>query len=271
MLSEEKRKEYAGVFVLENMINKPTAFPVFLEGNDTHLEGILEWLLVKDFIIIQDKALYVPTSKGRRVIERFLQRYTDFLNIFDVFCAVDLESGEFAFAEYFDFDEEEDWYAFLEEDRWEDLRIAVAQYKKIDPVEIVFMSFVSENRFGQDEEGWQFDLLLGDVWDEILKICNTAVHWHELEYDDDDGESVTAEEVMEDIIRQGAELMVELLKQEESFAEPIDHRDDLPGSYNDDDYYVEEIIIEERPIGYYYDYYDPFYLSPFWIGALIIL
>ncbi|MCP4579785.1 MAG: response regulator [Deltaproteobacteria bacterium] len=59
----------------------------------------------------------------------------------------------------------------------------MAEFKKLDPVEIVFMSFLNEDRFGRDETGWQFDLLLGNIWDEILHICNTAIRLEDLGYE----------------------------------------------------------------------------------------
>ena len=94
-----------------------------------------------------------------------------------------MEAGDFAFASYFDFDDDIRWREYLDDDRWDDLRVAVADYKKLNPVEIVFMSFISENRFGRNEVGWQFELLLGAVWDEILDICNSAIQWDQLGYE----------------------------------------------------------------------------------------
>ncbi len=68
---------------------------------------------------------------------------------------------------------------------------------------MIFMSFINEKRFGRDDGGkWQFDLLLGSVWDEILDICNQAINWPELGYEDDQGK-VPAADVIEDIIAQG--------------------------------------------------------------------
>ncbi|MCK5231923.1 MAG: hypothetical protein KAR13_16745, partial [Desulfobulbaceae bacterium] len=86
-------------------------------------------------------------------------------------------------------------------------------YRDMDPVEIVFMSFINENRFGRNETGWQFDLLLGTVWDEILEICNTALQLRELGWEDDQG-SVRAEDVIQDIIDQGTEIMNRIHEQD---------------------------------------------------------
>lgn len=221
-LTEENRKEFAGIFVLEYMVNRPKAFDVYLQENDADLEPILMWLMVKEYVEIKDEDKYVPSALGRECVVKFLERYSEFLTMYDVYSAVDLGTGEFAFEKYFDFDEKEEWREYLDDDRWEDLRIAVTELKGLNPIEIVFMSFISEKRFGRDATGWQFDLLLGTVWDEILEICSTALHIVDLGYEDDNG-PVNGEDVLEDVIVQGAELMVRLLEKEDSFAPPISH------------------------------------------------
>jgi len=98
---------------------------------------VLEWLMSREYIDIHD-GYYRAADKGREVLSRFMAKYTEFLHVFDVYCAVDLERGEFAFARYFDFDSDSSWKSYLNKEYWEDLRIAVAEFKKIDPVEVVF-------------------------------------------------------------------------------------------------------------------------------------
>jgi len=268
VINEERKRQFAGIFVLEYMINKPNAFSVLLEENDTDLEPILEWLMVKKYVEIRDSEKYVPTERGRESLKLFLARYTEFLNIFDVFCAIDLEKGEFSFSKYFDYEDPQQWRHYLQQERWEDLRIAVASFKEIDPIEIVFMSFINEERFGRDETGWQFDLLLGTVWDEILEICNTALAWQELDYEDEDG-MVEAKTVIEDIIRQGTKIMMDLHEQEASFASQSINHGEKNGD-EEDDPVVERVIIEEHPYAYYEPYWSPFYVSPLWLGLWLI-
>ena len=250
------------------MINKPHNFPVLLGRDDQDLEPVLEWLMTKEYIEIHDSESYVPIEKGRDSLSKFMARYTEYLNIFDIYCAVDLVSGEFAFSSYFDYDDKSSWIRFINDDRWDDLRVAVADYKKLDPVEIVFMSFVSENRFGRDQSGWQFDLLLGSVWDEIFEICDTAIQWDELGFEDDQG-VFSAEEVTEDIIIQGAEVMIELHRREATLAPKyLDDYNDEPSENGE--VTVERVIIEEYPVDYYHPYLDPFYVSPLWLGIWLL-
>ena len=221
-VTEAQKSQFAAIYLLEYMINAPKLFALMLEREEEDLEPILEWLLVRDLIQIKDDERYTPTTKGRDALQRFMLRYSDFLTFFDVFCAVDLEEGSFAFANYFDFYIKSSWKIHLKQERWEDLRVAIATYKGIDPVEIVFMSFVNEERFGRTETGWAFDLLLGSVWDEILNICNSALRIEQLGWDSEDG-PVSGESVIQDIVNQGLSLVEQLHGKEESPYREIAH------------------------------------------------
>lgn len=228
VVSDEQKLRFAGLYLLEYMINRPEIFALWLENNDADLEPVLEWLLTRGWVEIREQKEYVPSQAGREIITRFLDRYARFVYFFDVFSAVDLAAGEFAFARFFAFDSQEEWLEHLNQERFEDLRVAVAEYLDIDAVEIVFMSFIREDRFGRDAAGWQFDLLLGTVWDEILEICNEAIDVSELGYEAD-GEEIPGERVLEDILAQGAELLGDLRRS----ADRILGRDSLTGGGGD--------------------------------------
>jgi hypothetical protein len=214
-VSDEQKLRFAGIFLLEYMINHPRIFQLWLEDEDSDLEPILEWLLVKEWIQIREAKDYIPTDEGRNVIKRFMERYARFVYFFDVFSGVDLGSGEFAFERYFEILEPDEWQAYLHDERFEDVRIAIAEHLGIDAVEIVFMSFIREDRFGRDATGWQFDLLLGSVWDEILDVCNSATDVSELGYQDGD-RWIDGSAVAEDILQQGGALLGRLLARAET-------------------------------------------------------
>lgn len=257
-IEEEEKKEFAGIYLLEYMINTPYSPPIFLEGNDQDLETILEWLMAKGFITIEANTKYIPTEQGRQQLKKFMARYSEYLTMFDIFCAVDLEKGEFAFDAWKDFNSDEEFKKYLDDDRWDDLRVAVADYKGMNAVEIVFMSFINEHRFGRNESGWQFDLLLGSVWDEILDICENSIQWTELGYEDDQGE-VSSEAVIEDIITQGTEIMLDLLGER--------HVSDINGKSGqtvDAVYYVDGVDTPEFDEEHYKEYLDPKYKSKNW-------
>ncbi len=59
-LSDDKKKQFAGVYLLDVMINTPCTIPVLLKGNDQDLEPVLEWLMMKGYIEIQDSKRYIP-------------------------------------------------------------------------------------------------------------------------------------------------------------------------------------------------------------------
>ena len=265
-VTEEKKKQFAGLYLLERMINRPETFPLFLEKHDRDLEPILEYLLTFEFLEIKEDKNYLPTPKGREIIQKFLERYQDFLRNFDVYSAVDLTQGTFAFASYWEFESEEEWGAYLHQKQWEDLRVAVAEFKKIDPVEIVFMSFLYEDRFGWSEEsGWQFDLLLGSVWDQVLEIVNSALKQEDLGYEAQ-GETVSGEAVLKDIIVQGAELNRRLWDEEDDRDVDLTFDDDPPGG----DYYLPPVRQQPMQTEVYERYRDPFYISPCWAFVFFI-
>jgi hypothetical protein len=203
-LTEEQKHEFARLYLLDYLITEEARISILLDEHNEDLEPLFEELMARELIEIDKSQCYRPTRKGIDRHHQFLRRYRENMAINDIFCAVDLAAGEFAFSYYDNFETRREWENFLKQPRWDDLRIAVAEYLGQDPVELVFMSFINEKRFGRDANGkWQFDLLLGTVWDEILEICNCAIHWTDLGYEDEEGNRVPAEAVIEDIIAQG--------------------------------------------------------------------
>jgi len=215
---------------------------------------------------------YMPLERGRKTLETFLKRHQEYLKLYDLYCAVDLTTGEFAFTKYFEFNDD-DFKAYLADERWEDMRVAVAEFKKLDPVEIVFMSFLSENRIDTDSPSWEADLTGSVVWDEILRICNSNLSSTELGYKDDKG-TVSSEEVMKDIIKQGTQLMFDLHKQEEArnvqIAAEAAAQTEVQATEVVEETVVEQVIVEPYPITYYDPYWDPYYISPIWLVPLLI-
>ena len=261
-VTEEEKSRFAGVYLLWRMINERESLSAYLEGDNAFLDSLLKELYEKEYVEISDDGNYVPMPAGRELVVRFMERYTDFLKVYDLYHSVDLGAGEFAMSSYFDFGHEGDerqWKAFLDDDRWEDLRVAVGEYKGINPVEIVFLSSINEGRFGKGSAtGWQFDLLLGSVWDAILEVCNTNLSWSDL----------GPEDVIQDVITQGTGLMLSLLEEEERRIPPaVAHVGDQNGHEDGD--IVETTVFEEVvsvvDYGSYHRWYaDPFYCAPFW-------
>jgi DNA-binding PadR family transcriptional regulator len=241
------------------IVNEKNVIPLYLEEKEADLEPVLEYMMMKDYLSVENREFYTPTDKGREILRRFMLRYSEFLKIFDIYSAVDLEEGSFAFEEYFNITDEREWNKYLNDERWEDLRVAVVVYKRLNPVEIVFMSFLQEGQFGNRGEGWQFDLLLGSIWEDILDICNTALTASDLGYVDEDGTFIDGNMVLEDVIIQGAELNLALHKQEQNL-----HQENY--NFNNNGYGVVNIETEV------YEHYcrDPRYISPLWTSSLFV-
>nr|MBL0699599.1 hypothetical protein [Desulfobacterales bacterium] len=113
-------------------------------------------------------------------------------------------------------------------------------------------------------EGWQFDLLLGSIWDDILNICNKALTASDLAYEDEDGVPVDGNMVLEDVIIQGAELNLALHKQEQKLQQKKEQKNEND-DFDDDGHGVANIETEV------YEYYcQPMYISPLWALILFI-
>lgn len=238
----DNKNVFCSIIVLDQLANGKNfmtdegtdAFQSFLKEMQTR--GLLDLTGYK----------YAIAPKGQELLDNFYKKYDEFLKVYDIYCAVDLKEGVFAFQKYYDFDTDEEWQKYLQQSNWEDVRIAVAEFKKIDPVEIVFLSFLNENRFNL-EDGLEFKLLDSPAWDEILEICNSAIHVEDLMKDD----------AIHNIVEQGSSLMRDLLNYK---------LEDLRNQDETEEEIVEEITIVEEEIEYYDPYYyDIYYVSPCWV------
>ena len=250
-VTESNKKDFACIILLDEIINKERVFTTILSQDDKVLEPLLISLLAKEYLTVNGTK-YQVTTKGEEVFDVFMKRYTEFLKMYDIYSFVDLEKGEFAFSRYFDFDTDEAWNKYKSDDRFDDLRIAVALFKKLNPAEIVFMSFIDEHVFNTQATGWQIDLVSNSIWDEIEKICGSAIKPEDI-----------GDDAMEDMIGQGALLLTDLLKEEAKRAQE-EHQSNNNGGQQ----MVEETVVEEYT--YYEPYYDPFYVSPFWLVPLFL-
>ena len=282
-MSYESKLQCAGEFLLYQMVENQYPIPVMFEGDDTWLQPVVDYMFQKDVIDIDDKhGCYVITDKGRRTIQLMTEKFQDAMAQLDIYSYVNLNIGPPEEGE-----PDEAFGSFDEhtEDN-EDLRVAVALCKGIDPFYLVFLSLLAEDRLGQSK-CWQYDLALDFSQDtkhetgssffrEIEEIVETALTMDDLGYVDDTGEEITGEAVIEDVIRRGAteaqrsaEAEAEL--EEEEYEEEIVEEE-----------IIEEEIIEEEVVEYvptydwdvwvaydpwaYYPMYiaDPFYVAPCW-------
>lgn len=204
----------AGYILLNRMIEEEITYNTFLEGDDHYLESILNDLAVQDWVQITGST-YQVTRKGREEYEAWIKKYYERIPHLEVFSAVDLIAGEFAFARYYDFFDDNSWEDYLKQSRFQDVRLAVCECHQFDREEMVFMSFLNEGRWKDldSTSGWQFDLGSGKIMEEVKSIVNQAITIKDLGYESSEG-YIPGERVIEDIIRQGEELALKLWKQE---------------------------------------------------------
>jgi hypothetical protein len=256
-VTAEQKLQLGGIFLLEQLAAGDSPFPLLLEGDDQLLEPLLDWLYRKGYTEIVDNSHYAPTNKGRKALERFVERHENFLRTLDIYSAVDLEAGSFAFERIFEFDDERDWNDYLGEERFSDLRIAVAEFKKLDPVETVFMACTDDGTLDVDEAGWQAALVHGDFWDFVQEVLDNALRPSDLSHHDGEG-TVSGDDILRQVIIDGAELNLEL-KKEEARREAEDGGSD-DGHADGNDEVGQETIVTE-----YAAYSDPYYVSPVWL------
>ena len=262
-LSKEQKMYYASVLLLEDMNNFNKSYSVDLKGDDQFLKDLFIYMMSKGWVEISDVSFNV-TQKGRDVLLNYLSKLTEFRSMFKVYSAVDTGEGFFAYEKYFDFDTDEQFMLYLDKDNFEDLRVAVCEMKKINPLDVIFLEFVDAGKYDFEIDGWQLDLVSGLIWDDMLEVANTNLHIEDLEELDEDGSVLsTGEEVMGIIIEKGMDVMLDVMKVQEEIdsEEDEDFVDEIEEVEEVTEYYIEEPYYDTD---YYEFYYDPFYVSPCW-------
>ncbi len=168
-----------------------------IEQDESELEPFLKHMEQRGVICVDEQNCFAPTEQGHKVYEQLVEQLDSYVTHFDVYAYVDLEEGGFA-------DPETD---LLEDNRWSDLRVAVAEHKGVDPYRVVFLAMLSAEAFFENPE-WRFDLAVGSLFDELDATVQDQITVAELGYEDDEGE-VSGEDVIADIIEQGSALAKE--------------------------------------------------------------
>jgi len=204
-VSEEQRRQLCGIHLLQLLTESSTDLEEPLQEDLEFLAPVVEWMTTQGYVESQ-RSHYQVTSKGRDVLTHFLRRYRSFLAEMDVYCAVDLTSGEFAFSQYENHPTKDSWERYLAQERWDDVRIALCEWQGKDPIEAVFMGFMEQGRFGYPRQGWEYDGFLGAVWEEIAHTAQSALRLQDLAFEDQ-GTFYPASQVAQDIYEQGQTLI----------------------------------------------------------------
>lgn len=257
---EKQKNQFITLVLINEIINFQTYFPVKLEGDNTFINSYLGSMLTQGMLVIKNDK-FVPTPKGREFLQNFYNKYYEYLKMFDIYCAVDLDKGEFAFSSSDIFSTDEDWFKFLSQERFSDVRVAVAEFKNMDPKEIVFMSFLNEGRFDCTAPRWQYNLTGDGIWKEIEEILNTAVS----------AEYLTTDGVLEDVIKQGTQIAMEIIKNAELNSDDTEVEETVTETTTTTEEYVDVVEMPYYGYSYWDPYYDPYYISPLWLVPMIIL
>ncbi len=194
---EELREAKSALSEVENEMdeNRHCRLNIALvEKDDEGLESLLNFMESRGILTLEEDNYYKVSDKGHVVYQDLVKQLEAYVTHFEVFAYVDLERGIFG-------DPDMD---LLEGEKWSDLRVAVAEYKGIDPYRVVFLAMLSAETFYENPD-WKFDLSMGTLFKEMEQIVEEQLHVDDLSYDDIEG-SFSGEEVIQDIIQQGIEL-----------------------------------------------------------------
>ena len=175
------------------------------ETDDEGLESLLNFMESRGTLTVEEDNYYKVTDKGPQVYQDLVKQLEAYVHHFEVYAYVNREQGIFG-------DPEKD---LLEGEKWSDLRVAVAEHKGIDPYSVVFLAMLSAETF-YDNPDWKFDLSMGTLFKEMEKIIQEQLHVDELGYSDSDGK-VTGKQVIQDIIKQGSELVLKRISREQDY------------------------------------------------------
>ena len=269
---------FQDIYVTRRMVNDPLNMSVLFESPNDWLQDIVGRLYQKEWVELKNKNRYfAPSALGREKLVVAANRYYDFLKMFDGYHSVHYASGTFAIAKYLDMDDAT-YNAYIHNPAagWQDFRIAVAERKQLNPLEIVFMSFLNAGKFENHPHGWQFAVASGEMWDEVVNVCNNSIHGDQM---GDPENGLSWEDDIDSVIRAGSELFIELMQRQ---AREDAERAQAKAAAAAREKIYEEVVTTEtvsyetvryvtrvEPVyyapSYYYSYtVDPFYLSPIW-------
>lgn len=255
-LTEAMKKSFSGVILLDKMAEDPKRFHVSLmeQPDDELLEPVFKFLLDDGVVEMGDDDYYHPTEKGVKAYQALLHQQQSYLAHFDIYGRVDLGEGVFA-------DPEKD---YQDDSRFEDLRVSVGEYKGIDPHRMVFLAMVAEGHFTENLE-WKFDIALGSsFFKEMEEIVQSQISLADLGYETEEGEWVSGEEVMEDIILSGAKTNQERIEayREQEQASMLEEGD--KDGEDEEEYMVG--YDPYAPMGGYMG--SPLFVEALWLSAL---
>ena len=213
-LSEDQKNIFTKLVILDNMNAGYFKPSLILTNNDELLEDVLSEMLADGYLKIEASGYYI-TSKGQQELQNFWNKLYRYRDVYKIYSAVDTGTGEIGYESYYDFSDDQSFINYISDERFEDLRIAVAVFKGINPFEMVFLEKFEEGCFDASEHNnWQLELFSEDIWSEMKDVVNSAIKPDDLSETD-----YTGDEVMELIINKATIISVQLIEQDSEIDE----------------------------------------------------
>ncbi len=243
-LDLDVKNQFSAILMLDHLIAQQSKIHAsLLEKDDKLLEPTLNLMQDRNLVEVNEEQIYTTSYKGQELYQTTLMQQLSYKTHFDIFAHVDLELGKFA-------DPQSD---FLEDVCWVDLRVAIAEFKGIDPYRLVFLAMLSYGEFYENPD-WRFDLSMGTLFDELEDIVKEQLTEDDLGYEDEEG-AVSGHDVLEDVILQGAELNQQRYEEYKKQAEAQRQLMLRQEQNRDANYQNREDERDDYPL---YAYYDPY-------------
>ncbi|MDH4224162.1 MAG: hypothetical protein OEW12_00775 [Deltaproteobacteria bacterium] len=200
------RMRLSAAIVLDRLAANPGGFKAGDSSPSAEILAPVWEYLKSQNLALEADGVYQLTPKGQTAHQQISRMRESYLTHFDIFALVNLEEGMFGSLE--DVSQEGE----LDED-WVDLRVAVAEFKGVDPYTLVFCAMLSDPDFFAGDE-WMEDLPADSFfYQELEAIVQSQLAAWELgiepatdEKEESGEENMTGEEVLEFVIGQGAQI-----------------------------------------------------------------
>lgn len=177
------------------------------------VEPWVNTLAGKGYVKFKEKGIFGNanislTKQGQAIVEAFQHRYQNLIKATEIYSAIDLEAGSFAWEYWLEDDPtQEEFTSIMNEPHWEDLRVPILQNMGLDPIEAIFIQKLQDEELNSDDpENWGFDLLVDEFWNEIEEIANSQIKIEDLALEEESGE-----DIINNILQRGEEVMKDLL------------------------------------------------------------
>lgn len=293
LLTEEQINSYGKIVLLSNIYHDNKSFIVGCEGSDNRLNDWFISLLSENLIQqihTENVNYYDLSNQAKKYLLNLQKRNDEFNKIYQLYKHIDLELGIFAHEKFFELNghyDSQEWFDYIETDRWTDLRCAIAYYKGLEPFDCIFLNMIWEQESFiklNNEEDLSIQIL--NVFSDLEKIINEQWLWEETcgriknETPFNQEEIEYADDVIQNIIKKGNDIFKKLIQTETEINKEIeDNNRNVNNNYqpNSEIQTTEEIIEEEMieetitETNYIDEYYnDPYYVSPLWVTPVAV-